>query len=140
MTRDQILDLIARWQAAYARRDLATFSAAYAERAVMESPLAGSVSGRDAVKKTNLALLSAFPDSQFTYEPAIVDADHAAIVATVEGTHVGTFLGIEPTGRPFKFSLVFLLDFKDGKIVRDRRVYDFTGFLVQLGVMRARPK
>jgi steroid delta-isomerase-like uncharacterized protein len=140
MTRDQVLSLVLRWQEAHARRDLATYAALYADKAVLESPLAGSVNGREAVRKTTLGLLSAFPDIQFTYEPAIIDDGRAAMAASVEGTHFGTFLGIEPTGRPFKFSLVFLLEFKNGQIVRDRRIYDFTGFLVQLGVIRARPK
>jgi hypothetical protein len=35
--------------------------------------------------------------------------------------------------------VVFLYEFKDGKIVRDRRVYDFTGLLIQVGTLKAKP-
>jgi hypothetical protein len=35
--------------------------------------------------------------------------------------------------------VAFLYEFKDGKIVRDRRMYDFTGLLIQLGTLRAKP-
>lgn len=139
MTRQQVLDVVARWQEAFARRDITVLAELYAESAVMASPLAGSVSGRDAVVKTTLSLLSAFPDTQFVSEPPLVDGERVAIVASASGTHVGTFLGIPPTGRHFQFSLVFLLELRDGHIVHDRRVYDFTGFLVQLGVLKAKP-
>lgn len=139
VTRDQVLDTVARWQDAFARRDMTVLAELYADSAVMESPLAGSVTGRDAVIKTTLSLLSAFPDAQFDSETPLVDGDRVAIVSSASGTHVGTFLGIPPTQRHFKFSLVFLLDLRDGHIVHDRRIYDFTGFLVQLGVLKAKP-
>ena len=139
MTRDDVVELIGKWERAFAQRDLKTYVGLYAESAVLESPLAGSVSGREAVMKTTLAQLSAFPDAQFRSEAAIIDGHRAAVPASVAGTHVGTFMGIPPTGRPFHFTLVFLLDFNEGHIVHDRRIYDFTGFLVQLGVLKAKP-
>jgi hypothetical protein len=33
----------------------------------------------------------------------------------------------------------FLFFLADGKIAREIRIYDFTGILVQLGVLRAKP-
>jgi steroid delta-isomerase-like uncharacterized protein len=139
MTKEAILAVISHWESAFAARDLKRLVEFYAENAVLESPVAGSISGREAVTKATLALLSAFPDSKYTTEPPIIDGERASIPAVVEGTHVGTFLGIPPTGRPFRLSLVFLLEFRDGQIVRDRRIYDFTGWLVQLGVLKAKP-
>ena len=44
-----------------------------------------------------------------------------------------------PTGRHVTIPVVFLYEFKDGKIVRDRRVYDFTGLLIQIGTLKAKP-
>jgi len=35
--------------------------------------------------------------------------------------------------------MVFLVDIKDGKIQHERRVYDFTGLMIQLGVLKAKP-
>ena len=49
------------------------------------------------------------------------------------------FMGIPPSGKIFRFSMVFVLDLRNGRIIRDRRIYDFTGWLVQLGVLRAKP-
>ncbi len=28
---------------------------------------------------------------------------------------------------------------KDGKVVHERRIYDFTGMLIQIGVLKAKP-
>jgi steroid delta-isomerase-like uncharacterized protein len=139
MTRESILAVIAHWESAFAERDLQGLSALYADDAILESPIVGSISGREAVTKTTLALLEAFPDAKYTTEPPVIDGTRAAVAAVVEGTHVGAFLGVEPTGRPFRLSLVFLLEFRENEIVRDRRVYDFTGWLVQLGVLNAKP-
>jgi steroid delta-isomerase-like uncharacterized protein len=139
MSRDEVLDVIARWHDAFERRDLVTYAGLYAENATLESPLAGSVSGREAVTRVTRTLLSAFPDSHFTPEPAIVDDNRATVVSAVTGHHVGEFMGLPPSGKPFQFLLVFNLEFRDGLIARDRRIYDFTGFLVQLGVLKAKP-
>jgi hypothetical protein len=34
---------------------------------------------------------------------------------------------------------VFLYELRDGLIVRDRRVYDFTSVLLQIGILKAKP-
>jgi steroid delta-isomerase-like uncharacterized protein len=139
MTRQEILDVIDRWERAFNERDLKAYAATYADHASMESPLAGSATGRDGITKATMAMFSAFPDAQITYEPAIIDETHAVVPSYATGTHGGTFLGIPASGRPFRVTLVFILELKGGVIVRDRRVYDFTGFLVQLGVLKAKP-
>jgi predicted ester cyclase len=48
-------------------------------------------------------------------------------------------LGFEPTGKRFQMSMAFVHRLKDRKIVHERRIYDFTGLLVQIGVLKARP-
>ena len=139
MTSQEILDVIDKWEAAFKARDTKAYAALYSEHAIMESPIAGSATGRDGIAKATMGMFTAFPDAVITHEPAIIDGMRVAIPAYATGTHGGTFLGIQATGRQFRLSLVFLLDLKDGYIVRDRRVYDFTGFLVQLGVLKAKP-
>jgi hypothetical protein len=34
---------------------------------------------------------------------------------------------------------VALYELKDGKIVQERRIYDFTGLLIQIGVLKVKP-
>jgi predicted ester cyclase len=42
------------------------------------------------------------------------------------------------TGRRIETSGAFILTLENGRIAAERRVYDFTGFLVQLGVLKAK--
>jgi hypothetical protein len=35
--------------------------------------------------------------------------------------------------------IVVLCEFSDHQIVHERRVYDFTGLLIQIGVLKAKP-
>lgn len=139
MTRDEILDVIARWQDAFARRDPAGYANVYAESAILESPLAGSVVGRDGARRVITSFLSAFPDATLTSEPPLIDGHRVDVVSSISGTDVGGLMGLPPSGRAFRFSIVFLLDLRAGLIVRDRRIYDFTGLLVQVGVLKAKP-
>jgi predicted ester cyclase len=52
---------------------------------------------------------------------------------------MGEFLGMPPSGKHIEFRVVTLMTVEGNKIVHERRVYDFTGFLVKLGVLKARP-
>ena len=51
----------------------------------------------------------------------------------------GDFRGLDPTGKRFQMHCAFLFFFAKGNIEREVRLYDFTGILVQLGVLKAKP-
>jgi len=138
VTRDDLVRLTDRWLAALERRDAGTFSTLYAEHAVIDSPLGGTVSGPDGVRKAFDAFFTAFPDAAFTFEDPCIDGLRVTIPASVAGTHMGGFSGLPASGNPFRFALVFLLEFRDRRVVRDRRIYDFTGLLVQIGMLKAK--
>ena len=139
MTSDETVERCRKWQEAWVHRDSVALSDCYAETAVLDSPMAGSALGREAVVKATETLFAAFPDMAVTMEPPLVDGDRVATVAEAVGTHVGSFMGLPPSSKAFRFRLVFLLDFLDGRIARDRRMYDSTGLLIQLGVLKAKP-
>ena len=139
MTRDDVLALLERRHDAMARRDMAAFGELYAAEAHLESPLGGAATGPAAIRKATEVFHSAFPDASLIEEPPIIDGLRVAIVAEVAGTHVGTIMGLPPSGRTFRFALTFVLDVEAGAIVRERRIYDFTGLLVQIGVLKAKP-
>jgi steroid delta-isomerase-like uncharacterized protein len=140
MTRDETAALIDRWQTAAATRDVDAYGGLYAENAVLESPLAGTVGGRDGVRHAFQAFFRAFPDAVFTFEAPRIDGENVVVVCSISGTHAGGFAGLPASGNPFRFSLVFLLVVRDGKIHHDRRVYDFTGLMVQIGMLKAKPR
>ena len=81
----------------------------------------------------------AFPDLAIDVGDVLVDGHRATVLATFTGTDHGGFMGMPPTGRHVVIPVVFLYEFKDGKIVRDRRMYDFTGLLIQVGTLKAKP-
>jgi steroid delta-isomerase-like uncharacterized protein len=141
MTREDVLALLDRRHHAIAARDVTVFSDLYADDARLQSPLAGEAVGPNAIATATAVFFTAFPDSVINEEPPILDADgtRACIVAEAVGKHTGMVLGLPPTGRSFRFALTFVLDLADGKITRERRIYDFTGLLLQLGVLKAKP-
>jgi steroid delta-isomerase-like uncharacterized protein len=139
MTRQQVLDFFKRRWDAYDDLDAAALAADYADHAVIESPTAGVHTGREAAERTFRLIFSAFLDLTTTVDNLIIDGDKAVTVVSLEGTHIGEFLGIPPTGKRFTMPAVFFYQLENGKIVRERRIYDFTGLLVQIGVLKAKP-
>ena len=139
MTRQQVLDLFKRREEAYEDLDAAALATDYAEDALIESPTAGEHRGREAAEKAFRAIFTAFLDLTVTVDHIIIDGDNVAKVLTLEGTHIGDFLGLPPTGKRFSMPAVFFYQLENGKIVRERRIYDFTGLLVQIGVLKAKP-
>jgi predicted ester cyclase len=138
MTREQVIALFARRQEAFENLDAATLAADYTDDAVIRSPMAGVHHGREAEAALRHGF-NAFGDMTPTLETLIIDGDCVVEVRSMKGRHVGEFLGLAPTGKAFHLSIVFLCELKDGKIVRERRIYDFTGLLMQIGVLKAKP-
>ena len=139
MSRDQVLEFFKRRQEAYDDLDAAALAADYADDAIIESPTAGVHTGRDAAEKVLRTVFNAFLDHRVKIEHLIIDGNEVASVLMLEGTHIGEFLGLPPTGKPFTMPAVFFYQLENGKIVKERRIYDFTGLLVQIGVLKAKP-
>jgi steroid delta-isomerase-like uncharacterized protein len=139
MTRDEMASLLELRFSALNGRDLPTLMSVHAADGVVESPMGGHAKGTEAIRKVYEAWLASFPDAQFEAEPPIVDGDRVAQVTIVKGTDMGGFMGLPPTGKRFTMPMVFLFVMKDGKIQHERRVYDFTGLMIQLGVLKAKP-
>lgn len=139
MTREEVSALLARRRDAMGRQDWTAFGDLYAESAKVDSPLAGAVTGREAIMRASEAFFAAFPDATITEETPLIDGDRTTIVAEVVGTHVGEILGLAPTGRAFRIPMAFFLVLRENQIIQERRIYDFTGLLVQIGVLKAKP-
>lgn len=139
MTRDEIVDLFARHEAALARHDVKALTALYAETCVVESPLGGTHQGRAAIAKVFAAFFEAFNDTTLAVDDLIIDGDRVVQVGTLSCTDTGGLMGMAPSGKPAVLPMVFVCRVADGLIVDERRIYDFTGLLVQIGVLKARP-
>jgi predicted ester cyclase len=70
----------------------------------------------------------------------LVDGDRAVQILKFSGTHAGEFFGLPASGRRVEIVMACVLTFRDGLITEERRIYDFTGMLVQVGVLKAKPQ
>jgi steroid delta-isomerase-like uncharacterized protein len=125
---------------AFLQRDLDALSSQYAEGAVLESPAAGgTVTGRPAIEKVWRGWFDAFPDFALEDERYVVEGDEVVHLGRAVGTNVGGFMGLPATGKQFHFNVAFVFTVEDGLIVRERRIYDFTGMLIEIGLLKAKP-
>jgi steroid delta-isomerase-like uncharacterized protein len=138
-TPEDIVAFFARRQEAFDNLDASRLGADYAADCVVDSPTGGTHSGRDAAEKVLRSVFDAFLDLKVRSERLIVDGNRVAQVLSIEGTDLGGFLGLAPTGKVFQVPAVFLYELDGLQIVRERRIYDFTGMLVQIGALKAKP-
>lgn len=139
MTRDDIVQLFARRQAAWAARDVRALAGTHAAEGIVISPTGGVLEGRADIERVYGVWFSAFPDLRYTQDDLLVDGNRAVQIARVNGTHTGTFFGMEATGRSLELAGAFVMTIDAGLIVHERRIFDFTGVLIQIGVIKARP-
>ena len=138
MTRNAIAAIFERRRMAYDNHDAGALAADYAVDCVIESPSGGVHHGRAAAEQVLRSVIDAL-DVKMHQDALLIDGDLVAQILTIEGTDDGQFLGLPPTGKSFRVPAVFLYDLKDGQIARERRIYDFAGLLMQVGLLKAKP-
>jgi len=141
MTDDEIRTFIARYVDAWEHENLQALVDCYTENARVESPMFHTIVGRADITKSFKNLFDAFDDWDINLDDVLIDddpVDRAVFVYTAQITHRGDVFGMPGTGRRVESSGAFILRFDDGRIASERRVYDVTGLLVQLGVLTAR--
>ncbi len=139
MTRNDIAAMFARRDEAFGRMDAQALAADYADDAVIDSPTAGTHRGSAAAAHALDAVFGAFADMTLTTDSRLIDGNRVVDVLTIEGTNIGGLMGLPPSGKRFHLPAVFLYELRRGQIIRERRIYDFTGLLVQVGVLKAKP-
>ena len=90
---------------------------------------------RAATKEAVAMFGRAFPDLHHTVEEIIAEGDTVAARWTVHGTHLGTFQGIAPTGRPVTNTGITVHHTRDGRISETWLAYDNLSFLGQFGLV-----
>ncbi len=139
MTREDIVALFARRADAWTRHDAAALTEGHAEDAVLESPIQGRLAGRARIRRLYDSWFTSFQDLTYTPLDLIIDGDRAAQFFCIRGTQSAPFGGVPATGRRIDFTGVALFTIgPDGLIKHDRRLFDVTGVLVQLGVLKGK--
>ena len=119
--------------------DAALMAADHSETGVVESPSTGTHQGRREIEHTYKRWNTAFPDLEFMVETMVVEENQVALFFRLVGTHQGDFLGLPATGKRIEFRGVFLQEWAQNQIVHERRIYDFSGLLIKLGILRVKP-
>ncbi len=76
-----------------------------------------------------------FPDVHITLEHVLSEGDLLLAHMSWTGTHVGPYMGIEPTGKTINVEVMGLNRFVDDMVVEAWGVVDVLGMLQQLGVV-----
>jgi steroid delta-isomerase-like uncharacterized protein len=139
LTREEVTALFDRRQEAFDNMDADALAADYADDCLVDSPASGTLRGAVAVDRARRVFFEAFPDLKVRTDHLVIDGNTVVQIATLEGTDIGGFMGLDPSGRSFKAPAVFLYEFRNRKIAHESRIYDFTGVLVQIGLLKAKP-
>jgi steroid delta-isomerase-like uncharacterized protein len=75
----------------------------------------------------------AFPDLHIAIDDLLAVGDRCAMAFTLSGTHAGTLMGIDATGKRVMVNGVVFSRFQSGRIVAEWEVLDQLALLEQLG-------
>ncbi len=139
MTRQETVAFFDERQRAWDARDPEQLAASHAADGTIESPMFGQRQGRPAILESYRTLFTTFVDWQFHGDDLLIDGDRVAQTFSATATHVGEFMGLAGTNRRFRIVGVRLFTMDGGVVRHERRLYDFTGLLIQIGVLRGKP-
>ena len=98
-------------------------------------PFPGQGPGRDGLKFAINAMLTGFPDMNWTVQEQIAEGETVVTRFTWTGTHDGAFMGIPPTNKKVEVWGVVIDVVRDGLFAESRIIMDTVGLLQQVGVM-----
>jgi steroid delta-isomerase-like uncharacterized protein len=142
MTSDEIRSFLDRFVRAWEKQDVQALGACYTVDCTVVSPIFHTVKGRAQVERTYTDLFRAFANPSVRVDDTVIstgDPPRAVIVWTSQAIHAGEIFGMPGSGKRIERTAAYILTFRDGLIVNERRVYDFTNMLMQLGVLKAKP-
>lgn len=140
MTHNEIQTLVDQFVRAWTAEDLDALLECYDEGAELISPLLHTVRGIEAIERSHQDLFLAFSNIATEVHDVVVDVENqqAVLVFTIHATQHGDFLGFAASGRRIATPSAFVFHLKNGRIISERRLYDFGGLLMQLGILKAR--
>ena len=139
MTRDEIVRFYDARQADWRARNADALAAGHTVSGLVVSPMFGALNGRDEIADAYRKLFVTFPDWMFKIEELFIDGDRVAVHFVANATHVGEFMGMPGTNRHGRIEGVMLATMTGGRIAKERRLYDFSALLIQIGVLRSKP-
>jgi steroid delta-isomerase-like uncharacterized protein len=130
--------LAERFAATLTAHDMSAFAALFADdyvnhqtSAAAPAPPAGKAP-RQSTIDFFAARLAGLPDLAVSIEALVAAADKVAASFVYTGTHLGSYLGIPPTGRKLRFTSCDIFAVRDGKFVEHWGMGDIAGIMAQL--------
>ena len=80
-------------------------------------------------------LWAAFPDLSSTIERQTIEGEWVTTFTKLRGTHLGTFMGVAPTGKVMEIMHIALDQIVEGKVVEHLAVADWLRALITFGVV-----
>ena len=139
MTRDEVVQFLQERQRHWDLRDGDGLASQHALDGTVNSPMFGKLSGREAIADSYNRLFEAFPDFTMKPDEVIIDGDRLAQPFSATATHIGEFMGLPGTKHKTHIQGVLLMRLANGLIYDERRVYDFSMLLMQVGVLKGKP-
>jgi predicted ester cyclase len=134
MSLEENKQVVRRYQEIYNNNDLEGLREVLAEDLLTPRIMPGLPSGLEGAKAAHRVMLLGFPDFQTTIDDLIAEGDKVAARITMRGTHTGDFVNIPPTGTRVKFTGMYIVRIKNGKIVEHWGEEDSVSLMAQLGV------
>jgi predicted ester cyclase len=113
--------------------DLASFISLYY---VESHDKTGQSNGLEGAKRHILGVRQTYPDLQVTIEQQIAEGDWVASRITARGTHLGSWLGMKPTGKRVEITGVNLDRVLDGRIVEHGGAANLLEPLLEIGAIQ----
>lgn len=129
--------LAEQFAARLSAHDIAGFAALFADdyvnhQASAASPAAAGIVPKQATVAFFKARLTGLPDLTVIIETLVAADDKVAASFAYSGTHLGTYLGIAPTGRTLRFTSCDIFRVQSGRIAEHWGMGDLAGVLAQL--------
>lgn len=96
----------------------------------------GKEAGIEDVIKSFKEFKKAFPDSKIEIEDMLEESDKVVTRFTWSGTHESDFMGMKPTGKKVKMSVIDIIRISNGKIIERWGAEDNLSLWRQLGKLK----
>jgi steroid delta-isomerase-like uncharacterized protein len=116
----------------WAGGDLSRVGEFLSQEYVEHTLLPGQEPGLEGYKRRYLTLRAAFPNVRVTIDDMLAEGDRVMARVTIEGTHLGPFLGQPASGLGVRMAAINVYRVANGRIVERWGVQDLYGLLRQI--------
>lgn len=116
--------------------DFALFEELFDPAFVDHTPFPGYTPDKDGARRIYRTFREGFPDFRAEVHMQVVENGRVTSFKTYRGTHLGRFMGLEPTGREIAIPIMDIVEVRDGRITAHWGVPNVLVMFQQLGVRR----